>query len=84
MTLWVISHLEMGEVIHGKMLWKQTISITLHDINIYFPRKGALKTDLVCVIVERRRGQLAPCQGNHGSIIEFKTCTEQDGQGRKG
>lgn len=71
----------MREVIHGKMLWKQTISITLHDINIYFPRKRVLKTDSVCVIVGRR---LAPRQGNHGSITEFKTCAEPDGLGRKG
>lgn len=59
---------------------KQTISIILHDVTVYF---RALKTDSACVIVERRCGQLAPRQGNHGSIIEFKTSTEQGGLERE-
>lgn len=66
MTLWDFSHLEMREVIHSKMLQKEAISIILHDINIYFPGKQALKTDLQ--IEERRCGQLAPCQSTRGSI----------------
>lgn len=67
MTLWDFSNLEMREVIHGKMLRKETISIILHDINIYFPGKRALKTD--SLIEERPCGQLAPCQSTPGSII---------------
>lgn len=63
-----------------KMLRKEMISIILHDINIYFPGKRALKTD--SLIEERRCGQLAPRQSTRGSIIappaEFKTCTEQN------
>lgn len=67
MTLWDFSHLEMSEVIHSKMLWKETISIILHDINIYFPGKQALKTD--SLIEERRCGQLVPRHSTQGSII---------------
>lgn len=71
----------MLEVIHGNKPRKQTISIILHDVTVYF---RALKTDSACVIVERRCGQLAPRQGNHGSIIEFKTSTEQEGPEKDG
>lgn len=67
MTLWDFSHLAIREVIHGKMLRKETISIILHDINIYFPGKRALKTD--SLIEERRCGQMAPRQSTRGSII---------------
>lgn len=66
MTLWDFSHLAIREVIHGKMLRKEAISIILHDINIYFPGKRALKTD--SLIEERRCGQLAPRQSTRGSI----------------
>lgn len=52
--------METREVIHGKMLRREAISIILHDINIYFPGKRALKTD--SLIEEQRCGQLAPRQ----------------------
>lgn len=82
MTPWDLSHLEMREVIHGKMLRKETISIILHDIDTYFPGKRALKTDWL--IEEQWCSQLELCQRTPGSIIAPQQSLKADLKSGKG